>query len=162
MSWAEQTSHAKVQEMRKVSASRHDFVDRENRIILEYRVKENKYRIIYDGGNRFHVVDGFNKPVRNLTVVVTASGPYIVEAMPQEPQSLFANVVNYLTGMVSVSPAYAAGLTTKNYVTDDAGAFAVVLDASAPDPAEVTIKVGDSTQHFVMKKAVWCFAAGGQ
>ena len=110
MSWAEQTSHAKVQEMRKVSASRHDFVDRENRIILEYRVKENKYRIIYDGGNRFHVVDGFNKPVRNLTVVVTASGPYIVEAMPQETQSLFAYVVNYITGMVSVSPAYAAGL----------------------------------------------------
>ena len=89
------------------------------------------------------------------------SGPYIVEAMPQEPQSLFANVVNYLKGMVSVSPVYAAGLTTKNYVTDDAGAFAIVLDASAPDPAEVTIKVGDSTQHFVMKKSGVVFCSGG-
>jgi hypothetical protein len=37
MPWDEQVSHSKVAEMRTVSGSRHEFVDRENRIILEYR-----------------------------------------------------------------------------------------------------------------------------
>jgi hypothetical protein len=38
MLWALQTSHTKVRELRTVAASRHDFVDRENRADLKYKL----------------------------------------------------------------------------------------------------------------------------
>jgi hypothetical protein len=43
--WAKQISPAKVSEMRTVSGSRHEFVDRENRIVLEYRDRHAQYTI---------------------------------------------------------------------------------------------------------------------
>jgi hypothetical protein len=39
MPWDDQTAHSKVAELRTVSGSRHEFVDRENRIVLEYKAK---------------------------------------------------------------------------------------------------------------------------
>jgi hypothetical protein len=43
--WAKQISSSKVSEMRTVSGSRHEFVDRENRIILEYRDQHIQFTI---------------------------------------------------------------------------------------------------------------------
>jgi hypothetical protein len=50
MPWDEQVSHSKVAELRIVSGSKHEFVDRENRIILEYRAKINP-TLIFDANN---------------------------------------------------------------------------------------------------------------
>ena len=153
MPWEEQISHAKVAELRTVSGSRHEFVDRENRIILEYKAK-NSYRIEYLGpdgnGFRFRVVDGFGKYMAGQTVRVTTSGAYLAEAASAEPQTLFARAVNFLDELISVKAAYAAGFASKTYVTDGQGYFWVQLDASAPNPTQVTVQAGDNSQTFTL------------
>ena len=72
MSLEEQTSPTKVAELRTVGGSRHEFVDRENKIILEYRAK-NAFRIEYvgkAGTNRFNfrLVNGFDRTVSGQLV----------------------------------------------------------------------------------------------
>ena len=153
MPWEDQISHAKVAELRTVSGSRHEFVDRENRIILEYKAK-NSYRIEYvgpDGANGFlfRVRDGFGKYMAGQSVRVTASGAYLAEAQPAAPQTLFAKAVNFLDELISVKAAWAAELA-KTYRTDDQGRFWVRLDASAPASSIVTVQAGDNTQTFTL------------
>ena len=152
MPWEDQVSHAKVAELRTVSGSKHEFVDRENRIILEYKAK-NSYKVEYLGpdgnGFLFRVRDGFGKYVAGQTVRVTASGAYLAEAAPAEPQTLFAKAVNFLDEFISVKAAYAADLS-KAYVTDGQGRFWVRLDPSAPSPVTVTVQAGDNSQTFTL------------
>jgi hypothetical protein len=127
MPWEEQIRHSKVAELRTVSGARHEFVDRENRIILEYRAK-NAYRIEYlgvfeTGGQRLHqfrLRNGFGEIVPGQSVSVTAHGG----AWLLGPQS---------------------SLTTS---TDGKGMFAVELEPSAPDPTTVTVRAGGTEQDF--------------
>ncbi len=153
MSWEDQTSHSKVADLRTVSASRHEFVDRENRIILEYKAK-NAYRIEYLGPNGargflFRIRDGFGEYKAGQTVRVMASGNYLAEAAKTEPQSFFAQAVNFLDELISVKAAYAADLS-KTYVTDGQGRFWIQLDPSAPVATTVTIQAGDNSQTFTL------------
>lgn len=153
MPWEDQISHAKVAELRTVSGSKHEFVDRENRIILEYKAK-NSYRIEYLGpdgnGFLFRVRDGFGKYVAGQTVRVTTSGTYLAEAAPAGPPSLFARVMNFLDDLIAVKAAYAAGFASRSYVTDGQGRFWVQLDPSAPNPLTVTMAAGDNSQNFTL------------
>ncbi len=153
MPWEDQISHAKVAELRTVSGSRHEFVDRENRIILEYKAK-NSYRIEYvgpDGANGFlfRIRDGFGKYVAGQTVRVTTSGTYLAEAAPAGPQTFFAKALNFLDELISVKAAYAADFS-KTYVTDGQGRFWVQLDSSAPASTQVTVQAGDNSQTFTL------------
>jgi hypothetical protein len=153
MSWEDQTSHSKVAELRTVGGSRHEFVDRENRIILEYKAK-NSYQIEYLGpdgarGFLFRIRDGFGEFKAGQTVRVTASGAYLAEAKAHEPPTLFANVVNFLDDLISVSSAYAADLS-KTYVTDGQGRFWVRLDNTAPASVSVTVQAGENSQTFML------------
>ncbi|MDR3176846.1 MAG: inverse autotransporter beta domain-containing protein [Desulfovibrio sp.] len=152
MPFEDQVQHSKVAEMRTVSGSRHEFVDRENRIILEYRAK-NSYRIEYLGqvaANtfRFRVLNGFDEYMAGQTVHVTASGAYLAEASPAPPASLFARAVNFLDGLISVTAAYAAD-PRKSYRTNQRGEFDIVL-AGASGPVPVTIRAGDNEQTFTL------------
>jgi hypothetical protein len=87
MPWEDQVRHSKVAELRTVSGSRHEFVDRENRIILEYRAK-NAYRIEYLGAAgpnlfRFRILNGFDEFMAGQTVHVTASGHFLPRPRPR-------------------------------------------------------------------------------
>jgi hypothetical protein len=152
MPWDEQVSHSKVAELRTVSGSRHEFVDRENKIILEYRAK-NAYRIEYlgqVGGNtfRFRVLNGFDEFMAGQTVYVTASGAYLAEAAPERPASLFARAARFLDDVISTSAAYAADMR-KSYRTNRSGEFDIVL-TGATEPVPVTIRAGDNEQTFTL------------
>ena len=97
-----------------VSGSRHEFVDRENRIILEYKAK-NSFYIESHGlqGNDFifRNRNGFNEYIAGQQVRVTAGGGVtLAEASVAEPQTLFAKAVNFLDALISVKAAYAASL----------------------------------------------------
>ncbi|MDR2604363.1 MAG: inverse autotransporter beta domain-containing protein [Desulfovibrio sp.] len=150
MPWDEQVKHSKVAELRTVSGSRHEFVDRENRIILEYRAK-NSYRIEYMGSVgpnlfRFRVLNGFDEFMAGQTVYVTASEPYLAEAAPEPPASLLAGAVNFLDELTSMRAAYAADLR-KSYRTNQRGEFDIEL-TGASGPVQVTIRAGDNEQTF--------------
>jgi len=154
MPWEDQTSHSKVAELRTVGGSRHEFVDRENRIILEYKAK-NSYSIEYLGpdgarGFRFRIKNGFGEFAAGQTVRVTAQGgAFLAEAQSQEPQTLFATVVNFLDDLISVSSAYAADVS-KPYTTDSQGCFWVRLDSSAPASVSVTVQAGENSETFIL------------
>jgi hypothetical protein len=153
MSWDDQVTHSKVAELRTVSGSKHEFVDRENRIILEYRAK-NAFHIDYLGpdgarGFLFRVRNGFDEYVAGQTVRVTASGAYLAEAPNAAPANVFAHMINILNGLISVNVAHAADLS-KTYVTDSQGRFWVLLDAIAPNPTIVTAYVGESSESFTL------------
>ena len=126
MPWDEQIKHDKVQQMRTVADSRHEFVDRENRIILEYRAKNN-FHIEYLGrlGTntfRFRVVNGFGKYVAGQAVTVSAGGGVLVSEAPVQPtpKSFFAQAGDYIADLFSVSVAHAAGISVTK-VTDGNG-----------------------------------------
>jgi hypothetical protein len=156
MPFEDQIKHSKVAELRGVSGSRHEFVDRENRIILEYRAKDS-HRIEYLGPAgpnvfRFRVLNGFDEFMAGQTVYVTANGMYLAEAAPEQPATLFAQVMNFLDELISVRAAY-AGDRSKSYVTDSRGEFLVELDGySLPSGGEVTVTVrtGKSEQTFTL------------
>lgn len=153
MPWEDQVSHSKVAELRTVSGSRHEFVDRENRIILEYKAK-NSYHIESLGpdGSRgflFRIRDGFGKYKAGQTVRVTAQGNYLAEAAKAEPQGFFAQAVSFLDDLISVKAAYAADLS-KTYVTDGQGRFWVQLDPTAPVNTSVTVQAGENSQTFIL------------
>jgi hypothetical protein len=156
MPWDDQVTHARVAELRTVSGSRHEFVDRENRIILEYRAK-NSYRIEYLGqvaANifRFRVLNGFGEFMAGRTVYVTASGMYLAEAVPARPASLLVRAVHFLDELVSVRSAYAAD-RYKSYRTNQRGEFDIEL-AGASGPVPVTIRAGDNEQTFILNGSV--------
>ena len=149
MPWEDQISHAKVAELRTVSGSRHEFVDRENRIILEYKAK-NKYRIEYVGYSNnafvFRIRDGFDKYVGGQTVRVTAGGGVtLAEASSAQPQTLFAKAVNFLDELISVKAAYAAMLSG-SYTSDGSGYVRVPGSSSGT----VTLQAGDTEQTFTV------------
>lgn len=154
MPWDDQTSHAKVAELRTVGGSRHDFVDRENRIILEYKAKSN-LNIEYLGslgGNRFlfRVINGFGEFAAGQTVQVSTGGAWLAEIAPAQPQSLFAQAVDFLDELISVKAAW-AGSTAKSYTTDGQGQFVVQLDpVGLPPSVTVTATVGNSSASFTL------------
>ena len=127
-----------------VSGSRHEFVDRENRIILEYKAKNN-FHIEYLAGESnanlfvFRVRNGFDEFVAGKTVRVTAGNAVIVAQAV--PQSFFARAVNFLDELISVTAAYAADLV-RNYTTDRGGRIYVRTSGS---PGTLTAQVGDSS-----------------
>jgi hypothetical protein len=139
--WKDQIKPARVAERRTVSGSRHEFVDRENRIVLEYRTK-NAYRIEYLGQadkptnliHRFQVKNGFNEVVTGQTVYVTANGDYLADGGQE-----------------------GAGVFSKSYVTNKRGEIQVELHGASlsPDGAvTVTARAGKSEQTFTLYATV--------
>ena len=123
MSLEEQTSPSKVAELRSVGGSRHEFVDRENKIILEYRAK-NAFRIEYvgkAGTNRFdfRLVNGFDRTVSGQTVHAGIT------------DATFPNGTDFAT-----------------FVTDHNGKFTLVLDTVMATPVPATLQAGETTGNF--------------
>jgi len=76
MPWEDQITSSTVAEMRTVEGSRHDFVNRQNEMILEYREKEGVFNIIGPrllGNNRFafQLTTGLGLVAAGQTVVVS-------------------------------------------------------------------------------------------
>lgn len=173
MNAEDQFKSARVAEMRTVHGSRHDFVDRENKIILEYRAKNN-FHIEYlgkagDNTFRFRIKNGLNKYVGGQQVTVSGGSGVTLAAAPNSirgtmpnsmpnsmadtgPASLLAKVMNSI-GEFFVASAHAVGLT-KTYITNGDGTFMVALDKVTSLPAAITIQVGNTTQSIVMTEAV--------
>jgi hypothetical protein len=135
----DQTRHSRVAELRSVSGSRHEFVDRENRIILEYRAR-SCYPIEYLGKAsevgenvfRFRVMNGFGELMAGQTVWVTASGPYLADP-PSSPLARAAERVKI--------------------TTDSQGGFLVALygyNLLEDGPVPVTIRAGNCEQTFTL------------
>jgi hypothetical protein len=89
MPWEDQISHSKVSQLRTVGGSRHEFVDRENRIVLEYKIKDSANYAISPAMTSIHFSDD----------------PY---------NNLFTATINY-----SVSPKPSAGWTVGSVSFDD-------------------------------------------
>jgi hypothetical protein len=70
----DQLTPTTVAELRSIDGSRHDFVDRQNDMILEYRAKPGTYivRVNSLGNNVFKIAvsDYFGHPVQGVTVIV--------------------------------------------------------------------------------------------
>jgi hypothetical protein len=145
----EQLRHSQVAELRTVAAARHEFVDRENRIILEYRAKQGAYRIeqlapLGSDLYPFRILDGFGEIVTGLTVSVRVrdGGSYLgVDAAP--------------------------AVSNRTYLTDGNGEFVIRLDG-APGPTPVVIRAGDAAGIYVLGGAaaplnglVLTFSGGG-
>jgi hypothetical protein len=150
MPFEDQIRHSKVAELRIVSDSQHEFVDRENRIILEYRAK-NAYRIEYLGSAgpnffRFRILNSFDEFMAGQTVHVTASGAYLAEAAPAQPATFFAQALQWLDEVISVKAAWAAD-RSKIYVTDGRGEFVIEL-TGVSGPTPVTVRAGNNEQTF--------------
>lgn len=153
MPWEEQTSHAKVAELRTVSGSRHEFVDRENRIILEYRAK-NAGRIEYlgpvSGQNAFlfRVTDGFGRAWAGKTVWVRADNVTLAVA-PQPSRSLLALAGDVLGGLFGAREAHAA-TASHSYVTDSQGCFTVRVTSPVAGPVTLHVRAGENEQSFTV------------
>ena len=157
MPWEDQISHAKVAELRTVSGSKHEFVDRENRIILEYKAK-NSYRIEYLGSVgvnafKFRILDGFGKHKSGQSVIVRAGGGVTLAEAPAEPKSYFAQAIDFLDGLISVSTAHAADFS-QTYVSDGNGEFIVRLDNVTAVPVVLTVQAGNNSQTFTLGEAM--------
>ncbi|MDR2502837.1 MAG: inverse autotransporter beta domain-containing protein [Deltaproteobacteria bacterium] len=129
MSFEEQMSYAKVSALRSVSGSRHEFVERENNIVLQYRVRDGRYNIEYLGwdgtGYLFRVSNGLGQPSPRLGAQVTAASAHL------------------LPGPVAV----------RNYTTDEQGRFWLQLDPAAPANVPVRVRAGDAQGDFNLSKA---------
>ena len=155
MPWDEQVSHAKVAELRSVSGSRHEFVDRENRIILEYRAK-NAYMIEYLGPNGgavnefvFRIRNGFDEYKAGQTVHVTASGVTLAAAPALPETSLLARLGGAIADFFSTPTAHAADFS-QSYTTDGQGRFIVRIGSSFAGPVALRIQAGDNSQSFTV------------
>lgn len=155
MPWDEQVSHAKVAELRSVSGSRHEFVDRENRIILEYRAK-NAYMIEYLGPNGgavnefvFRIRNGFDEYKAGQTVHVTASGVTLAAAPAPPETSLLARLGGAIADFFSTPTAHAADFS-QSYTTDGQGRFIVRIGSSFAGPVALRIQAGDNSQSFTV------------
>lgn len=151
MSAEEQFKPSRVAEMRTVHGARHDFVNRENKIILEYRTK-NRFRIEFagfDGGNTFsfRLRDGFGKAAAGQVVRVTAGGYVTVAsaAMSTGHRTFVAHTLEILDSLLSVRSAHAdAGMS---YTADANGTLRVRVD----NPGKLDflgISVGETTTSF--------------
>lgn len=77
LGWEEQLTPAAVAEMRTVDGSRHDFINRQNEMILQYRDKEPAYRLTADpislivnkAASVTFTLTKNGKPMKNGTVV---------------------------------------------------------------------------------------------
>lgn len=154
MPWEEQTSHAKVAELRTVSGSRHEFVDRENRIILEYRAK-NAGRIEYLGpvsgqtnAFAFRVTDGLGRAWAGKTVWVRADNVTLAVA-PRPSRSLLALAGDVLGGLFGVREAHAA-TASHSYVTDSQGCFTVRVTSPVAGPVTLHVRAGENEQSFTV------------
>ena len=155
MPWDEQVSHAKVAELRSVSGSRHEFVERENRIILEYRAK-NAYMIEYLGPNGgavnefvFRIRNGFDEYKAGQTVRVTASGVTLAAASAPPETSLLARLGGAIADFFSTSTAHAADFS-QSYTSDGQGRFIVRIGSSFAGPVALRIQAGDNSQSFTV------------
>ncbi|MDR2124463.1 MAG: inverse autotransporter beta domain-containing protein, partial [Desulfovibrio sp.] len=161
MPWDEQTRHSKVAEMRSVSGSRHEFVDRENRIILEYRAKQD-YQIEYLGGDgdngfRFRVLKTFGGYAAGQAVTVNTGGNWLTQHNPRPPDGFVSRFVAalgaFVDEIVSVRSA-SAGVSSKSYVTDGQGEFLLRLDSIDLPPdglITVTVSIGNSSASFELR-----------
>jgi hypothetical protein len=72
----EQLTASNVTELRSIENSRHDFVNRQNEMILEYRATPGKYliKVFSRGNNTLEVVvtDFFGIPIKNLPVKIVS------------------------------------------------------------------------------------------
>ncbi|MCL2029873.1 MAG: inverse autotransporter beta domain-containing protein [Deltaproteobacteria bacterium] len=71
---ADQLRPEMVADMRSLAGSRHDFVDRQYEMVLEYRAKPGRFRVdvIPLGNNTFRlqITDGLGRPVSGQTVII--------------------------------------------------------------------------------------------
>ena len=128
--WEDQLTSSTVAEMRTVDGSRHDFVSRQNEMILEYRAKERAATVTLGlGGDpnlniyELRITDSFGQPLPNQTVTVTAGSE--------------AAVLNPDTGM----PA-------SRFVSDANGAVFIQLSPLAAGVVPVMVTVGQTTRIF--------------
>ncbi len=94
MDWEDQLSPAMVAEMRTVDGSRHEFVNRQNEIILAYQAKEGAYNIIQRGSGGaniflFQITNGFGEPVAGQRVAVS-----LPSGVTMEPSGLSAGILS--------------------------------------------------------------------
>lgn len=140
-----------------VSSARHEFVDRENRIILEYRLK-NAGAITYLGpvpGKvntfAFSIADGFGNPWSQKNVSVAAGG--VTLALNSEPafsaRSLLAGIGQALSSLLGIREAYAAD-GIMNYVTDNQGRFEVQVNSTFAGPVTLRVRAGEREQSFTV------------
>lgn len=157
MPWDQQISHSKVAELRTVGGSRHEFVDRENRIVLEYKAK-NAYMIEYLGPNGsnanefvFRIKNGFDEFKAGQTVRVTVSGVTLAAAPAQAApeKSLFARIGGAIVDFFSPAVAHAADFS-QTYTTDSQGRFVVRVDSSFAGPVTLYLQAGGNTQSFTV------------
>lgn len=123
--WEEQLKHDNVAKLRTVSGSKHEFVSRENRIILEYRAK-NAARIQYLGPVptayntfAFQASDGLGSPWAGKTVYVRSDKQ----------------------------------LKSPTAVTDQDGRFTVTITDISSGPAVLYIRAGENEQQFTVTTA---------
>ena len=148
MSWEDQTSHSKVAELRTVGGSRHEFVDRENRIILEYKAKDNYHiEFVSRNGNvfTFRIKHAFDEYAAGKTVRVSASGVTTL-AEVTAPKSFLARAGDAIVDFFSVSAAYAADLF-QTYTTNSNGEFQVTITGLAA-ASTITVQAGNSSRTF--------------
>ncbi len=114
--------------MRTVDGSRHDFVDRQNEILLEYRAKEGVYTITLNrtlDRNRnifeFRLTDGFGRPAAGAAVNLAADN-----------------------GAIVLDPG--AGLPTSRITADADGVITVQLRGSGPN--RLTLGTGRTSKTF--------------
>jgi hypothetical protein len=129
MAWEDQLSPATVAEMRTVDGSRHDFVNRQNEMILEYRVKEGAFNIIQRGMGVtnifvFQITNGFGEAVAGQRVAV----------------SLPAGVVDSGNGV---------------YTTDGNGLISIALTTvpATAVPTVATLTAGKTSRTFTLGSA---------
>ncbi|GHU17350.1 hypothetical protein FACS189475_01040 [Betaproteobacteria bacterium] len=150
MPWEQQLRHSKVAELRTVSASRHEFVDRENKIILEYKARK-AYHIELTGFNNasgefvFRLRNGFDEFPDGVTVNVRANnGATLARNEAAAPASFLARAADALRGIFSIKTAHAADFS-KTYVTSGGGYIRGTLSNTVTGPVTVTAQAGDSS-----------------
>lgn len=157
MPWEDQIRHDKVAQLRTVSGSRHEFVDRENKIILEYKAKNN-FHVEYLGkvGTnqfKFRISNGFGKYIAGQQVRVSASGGVTLAKIPAPvSMTLLAQGGEFLGSFFSVGTAHAADFS-RTYTTDGNGEFTVQLDNVLSIPVVLTIQAGNSSQSVTLHEA---------
>ncbi|WP_198015323.1 inverse autotransporter beta domain-containing protein [Nitratidesulfovibrio termitidis] len=133
MPWEEQISPSKVSELRTVSGAKHEFVDRENRIILEYRAKDGAYRITLLSYNRetrefvLRLQDGFGRYPSGVRMDLSVDDGATVT-----PTSDLTGPGGTVTGTVSKPGGGMVDLTAK------AGNTSETFPLEVPNLAQIT------------------------
>lgn len=158
-SWEEQTNHKKVAEMRTVGGSRNEFVDRENRIILEYRLKEgHKYYVELVekvGINlfKFRLLDGFGYIAPYRQVNARAEGQTLISLEKQPaPTTFLAHANALLHDLFTIKAAHAAN-AFHTYTTDKNGEFLVQFDNVVDMPVVIHFQIATTNQTFAIETA---------